>query len=279
MSKKLNIFFILTLFSSVIILSKTGYADTSNEAFSIKTYKKSAAKNNYKQSTQTYKKSTRSAALGPKVRAHKVTPVAKEKLPVIRQTPAEALQGSIQKGALDFSKKFVGMFQVGGANKTTQVSKNVPLPPRRPGSKHPLSSAVKETSADALNAAQLNQLTPAAAPSVAKAIIPKMASNAKMVRFMYEEGKHVLDVNSAKKMKALSILLKQKPSTTIQVKAYSKPDMERLSGGRRIAFARALSVRNYLMQRGIQKNRIYVQVPDYDSADGLHDLVEIHLVN
>ena len=273
MSKPL-IFFLPLLFFVWILQPSDTYAGD-NAPYSIEKYKRS---NKQIYSSQTYtnqrpkKKDDRSALLGPRVSAHKVKPVMSEELPIIEASPEEVLQGKIHRSALDLKKKWNSLFQYKDSVEVSNNRIKIPLPPRHP---------YRENNTNLVKPTPKNQDADlfATISTTQEIKIDLPDKNTKLIRIMYSKGKTQLDSYSNKKINSLAFLLKQKQSSTVQIISFSPVYKIKSNKGRRIAFARAVSIRNHLIRRGVNKNRIFVKVPEYESSDGLNDRVDIHLTD
>jgi outer membrane protein OmpA-like peptidoglycan-associated protein len=95
---------------------------------------------------------------------------------------------------------------------------------------------------------------------------------------IFKQGGSNLSDQAKKTLDSLSIELKAKPNSRMQVKAYAGEPSLSSSKARRLSLSRALSVRSYLIKNGIRSTRIDVRALGNKTSVGAPNRVDLNII-
>ena len=96
---------------------------------------------------------------------------------------------------------------------------------------------------------------------------------------VFKQGDSNLSIQSKKTLDELSLDLKAKPNSRMQLKAYAGEPSLSPSKARRLSLSRALSVRSYLIKQGIRSTRIDVRALGNKTLVGEPNRVDLNIIN
>ena len=95
---------------------------------------------------------------------------------------------------------------------------------------------------------------------------------------VFKQGGSNLSDQAKKTLDSLSIELKAKPNSRMQLKAYAGEPSLSSSKARRLSLSRALSVRSYLIKNGIRSTRIDVRALGNKTSVGEPNRVDLNII-
>ena len=94
---------------------------------------------------------------------------------------------------------------------------------------------------------------------------------------MFNQGETKLTIASKKKLDLVSENLKSKKTTRMQLLAYAGGKNMSSSNARRLSLSRALSIRSYLIDKGVEGTRIDVRALGNKETSGQINRVDLKL--
>jgi outer membrane protein OmpA-like peptidoglycan-associated protein len=120
------------------------------------------------------------------------------------------------------------------------------------------------------------QIAKAVGPANGTAVDPTaMAPVGDQVRLAFASGANDLDDSARGKLDGVAHGLSQNPKLRLQLLAYAGGTSDAGSQARRLSLSRALSVRSYLIEKGVPSTRIDVRALGNKVEDGPPDRVDV----
>ena len=95
---------------------------------------------------------------------------------------------------------------------------------------------------------------------------------------IFKQGDSKLSAKAKKTLDTMSVTLKLKPNSRMQLQAYAGEPNISASRARRLSLSRALSVRSYLIKKGIRSTRIDVRALGNKTSAGEPNRVDLKLI-
>jgi outer membrane protein OmpA-like peptidoglycan-associated protein len=106
----------------------------------------------------------------------------------------------------------------------------------------------------------------------------KTNQQSKNKRLVFKQGNSNLSNAAKKTLNDVSMELKAKPNSRMQLKAYAGEPKLSSSKARRLSLSRALSVRSYLIKQGIRSTRIDVRALGNKTSVGEPNRVDLNVI-
>ena len=141
---------------------------------------------------------------------------------------------------------------------------SLPLPKNTPAGKPTVKNEIKKKTVDD------NSIKKIVSPT--KPLVPSLPES-----IMFNQGEAKLTIASKKKLDLVSENLKSKKTTRMQLLAYAGGKNMSSSNARRLSLSRALSIRSYLIDKGVEGTRIDVRALGNKETSGQINRVDLKL--
>ena len=153
------------------------------------------------------------------------------------------------------------------ASNVENAKSSAPTPPMEP-----------DLTADSSGQTELAAITPATPPTQTEiALQPSISTDATTV--LFASGDATIGESSEAALRVLAGQINAEERTRVQLKAYAGARDSSASAARRLSLSRALAVRSFLIESGVNSTRIDVRALGAKSESGPEDRVDLVIVN